>query len=87
MISASGLPPPERVLALEGGDGLHCMRAADGLHARFRETEVPDLALLDQLLHRPGDVLDWHVRVYPVLIEQVDGIDAKPLERAPPRPP
>ena len=34
-----------------------------------------DLTLLDQVLHRAGNVFDWHVRVYPLLIEQVDDID------------
>jgi len=43
---------------------------------------VLDLALLDQILHRAGNVFDCHVRVYPVLIEQVDDIDPEPLERA-----
>ena len=74
-------PPPQRVLALQGRDGLDRMRAADGLHACLGETEVPDLALLDQLLHRPRDVLDGHVRVDAVLIEQIDGVDVEPLER------
>ena len=41
-----------------------------------------DFTLLDQVLNRVGDVFDWHVRVYPVLIEQVDDIDPEPLERA-----
>ena len=41
-----------------------------------------DFTLLDQVLHRAGDVFDCHVRVYPVLIEQVDDIDPEPLERA-----
>ena len=39
------------------------------------------LPCLDQLLHRPGHVLDRHVRVDAVLIEQVDGVDPEPLER------
>ena len=41
-----------------------------------------DLALPDQLLHRARHVLDRHVRVDAVLVEQVDGIDLEPLERA-----
>ena len=39
------------------------------------------LPCLDQLLHRPGHVLDGHVRVDAVLIEQVDGVGPEPLER------
>ena len=45
-ISCLGLPPPERVLALERRDRLDRVRAADRLDARLREAEVLDLALL-----------------------------------------
>ena len=58
------------------------MGAADRLRARFGQAEVLDLALLDQVLHRPRHVLDRHVRVDAVLVEQVDGVDPEPLERA-----
>ena len=67
-----GLAPPQRVLALNGGDGLHRMCAPNGLRAGLRQPEVPHLPLLDQLLHRAGDILDRHGRVDPVLIEEVD---------------
>ena len=40
------------------------------------------LPCLDQLLHRARHVFDRHVRVDAVLIEQVDGLDLEPLERA-----
>jgi hypothetical protein len=43
---------------------------------------VPDLTLLDQVLHCAGDIFDLHVGINPVLIEQVDDFDPKPLERA-----
>ena len=43
--SASGLPPPQRVFALERGDRLDRVGAADRLHARFGKAEVLDLAL------------------------------------------
>ena len=39
------------------------------------------LPSLDQFLHRPGDVLDGHVRVDAVLVEQVDAVGPEPLER------
>ena len=64
--------PPQRVLALDGGDRLHGMRAADRLHAGLGEAEVLDLALGDQLLDRAGDLFDRHVRVDAVLVEEVD---------------
>ena len=49
-----GLTPPERVLALEGGDRLDRMRPADRLDAGLGEAEVPDLALLDQAFTAPA---------------------------------
>ena len=56
------------------------------LHSRFGKAEVLDLAFLNQVLHRSRHVFDRHVRVNAVLIEQVDGIDPEPLERAFERP-
>ena len=63
-------------------DRLHRMGAAERLNAGLRHAEMLDLALGDQVLDRAGDVLDRHVRVDPVLVEQVDGLDAEPLQRA-----
>ncbi len=40
---------------------------------------MPDLALRDQLLTVPCDVLDWHVRIDAVLVKKVDGLDAEAL--------
>jgi hypothetical protein len=54
--------------------------ASDRLRARFRKAEVLDFALLDKVLHRPCYVLDRHVRINAVLIEQIDSIDLQPLE-------
>src|SRR6266581_4131730 len=39
-------------------------------------------AFLNQVPRRPCHVFDWHVRVNAVLIEQIDGIGPKSLERA-----
>ena len=64
-----GLSPPQRVLALERRHGLDGVGAADRLRAGFGEAEVLDLAFLNQLLHRAGDVFDRHVRIDAVLIE------------------
>jgi hypothetical protein len=55
--------------------------ATDRVHARFRKPEVLDLPVVNQVLHRSGDVFDGHVRVNTVLIEQVDRIDLEPFER------
>ena len=57
-----------------------CTACARGSSARrLGQAEVLDLALLDQVLHRAGHVLDRHVRVDAVLIEQVDRVDLQPL--------
>src|SRR3954471_17768122 len=41
-----------------------------------------NLAGLDELLDRAGDVLDGDVRVHPVLVEQVDGVCSQATQRA-----
>ena len=73
---------PQRIFALERGERLDCVRATDRLHTCFGEAEVFDLACLDQIFHRSGDVFDGHVGVDAMLIEQVDDIDLEPFERA-----
>jgi hypothetical protein len=76
-----GLAPPQRVLALQRRDGLDRVCAPDRLHTGLREAEVLDLARVDQLLDRSGNVLDRDVRVDAVLVEQVDPVRSEPLER------
>ena len=80
MISAFGFAPEQGVLALQGGDGLDGVGAADGLRACFGEPEVAHFARVDQLLDGAGDVLDRHLRVDAVLVEQVDGVDPEPAQ-------
>ena len=41
-----------------------------------------DLALLNQVFHRSGDVFNGYVGINPVLIEQIDGIHFEALQRA-----
>jgi hypothetical protein len=43
---------------------------------------VLHLAFPDQVLHRACHVFDGHVRVNPMLIDQVNCLDLEPLERA-----
>ena len=57
------------------------MSAPDRCGAGFRQSEVPDLALLNQVFHRARDVFDGNVRIDAVLIEQVDHVGLQPLER------
>jgi hypothetical protein len=58
------------------------VRSSQGGNARLGQAEVLDLALCDQVADRAGDVLDGNLRVDPVLIEEIDRLDAEPLERA-----
>src|SRR5256885_2030240 len=75
------LPEPQRIFALQRGDGLNGVRAADGFCARFRESEMFYLALLDEILHRASDVFDGHVRIDAVLIKQVNDAGLQAFER------
>lgn len=43
---------------------------------------MPDLAFRDQLLHRARDILDRHLRIDSVLIEQIDELRPQSLERS-----
>jgi hypothetical protein len=42
---------------------------------------MPDLALPDQLLNGAGDILDRHVRIDAVLVEEIDVIGLETLQR------
>jgi hypothetical protein len=53
---------------------------AERLDAGLRHAEVLHLALRDEVLNGAGDVLDRDVRIDPMLVEEVDGFDAQPLE-------
>jgi hypothetical protein len=68
-------------MVLDRRHRLHGVGLADVLGARFRKPEMPDLAFRDQLLDRARHVLDWHVRVNAMLVEEVDGLDTQPLQR------
>src|SRR2546426_7060571 len=73
---------PQRVFALERSDRLDLVRATDRLHSRFGKAEALDLTLLNHLPYSSGHVLDRHVQINPVLIEEVDFLDLESLERA-----
>jgi hypothetical protein len=51
--------------------------AADSVRPGFGQAEVANLPGLDELLDGAGDVIDRHVRVDPVLIQQVDPVSAE----------
>ena len=75
------LSVPQRVFALHRGQRLNGVRATNRRRTGFRQAEVLDLALLNQLLDGAGDILDRHTQIDAVLIEQVDRVDAKALQR------
>ncbi len=72
--------PPQRVLALHCGHRLHGMRATHRGGTGFGQAEVAHLALGDQVTHGAGHILDRHVRIHAVLVEQVDVVGAQALE-------
>src|ERR1019366_5145673 len=73
---------PQRVFALECCQGLNGVCTTDRFCGCLGKSEVLDLACLNQFLHGTRDLFDRHVRIHPVLIQQVDGFDFEPLERA-----
>ncbi len=74
------LAPEEGVLALEGGDGLYGVGAADGVGTSFGEAEVLDLACGDEVFDGPGGVFDGGVGVDAVLVVEVDDVGLEALE-------
>src|SRR5215469_3944470 len=56
------------------------MCASDRLRACLGHAEILSLPVPNQVLHRPGHVLDRNLRVYAMLIEEVDAIDTKTLQ-------
>lgn len=46
---------------------MYCLRAADGCGASFRQPDVADLTLFDEVCHAPDRLLDGDVGVHVVL--------------------
>src|SRR5215213_7623021 len=76
-----GLPGPDRVLVLNRGNRLDGVGAADGVRPGLGQAEVGDLPGVDQVLHSAGDVLERHLGVDAVLVQQVDPVGPKPAQR------
>jgi hypothetical protein len=76
-----GVARPQRVLGLQRGDLVHGVRAAQRLGSGLAQAEVADLALRDQLGHRPDGLLDRRVDVDAVLVVEVDVVGAEALQR------
>jgi len=72
---------PQRVLGLQRRDRVHGVRAADRLGACLGEPQVANLALFDQLGHRPDRLLDLDLGIDPVLVVEVDLLDPQASQR------
>ena len=69
--------PQHRVLVLDHRHRVYSMRAADRLQPRLGQAVMKHLALGNQVFHRPGHVLDGHLRVDAMLVEQVDAVGSQ----------
>ncbi len=56
------------------------MGPAKGCRIGFRHAEVLHLARLDEVLDDARHLLDGHLWIHPMLIEEIDGIDPQPPE-------
>src|SRR5438309_10599931 len=56
------------------------MGPPDALRPDLAHPEITDLALFDEPRHCADRILDRHRRIDPVLIIEIDDIDAEPLE-------
>ena len=61
-----------QALALDGSNGQDSVCATDRLRSCFRQAEVPNLTLLNELLHRSGDFFDRHVSIDTMLVKTKD---------------
>src|SRR5439155_15882647 len=73
--------PPQGVLALDRGDRLDGVCAADRAHACFRHPEVFHLSLPDQVSDGSCHVFDRHVGVDTVLVIEIDDVGLEPFQR------
>ena len=71
---------PQRVLALQGGDGMDGVGAADGADAGLGQTEVADLAAAMSSPTAPATSSIGTVGVDAVLVEEVDAVGAQPAQ-------
>ena len=72
----------EGIFGLDGRHRLNSMRSADCSCARLRKTEVQDFPRLDEVFDRARHILDWHLRIDPVLVIEIDAVSLEALQRA-----
>ena len=53
------LAPPQRILVLHRGDGMHCVGATDLLGRDIAQAEVTDLAGANAFRHGSHGLFDW----------------------------
>ena len=71
--------PEQRVFAPHCGDRLDCVRPANRLNPSLRHAEVLDLTFGNQFFDRASYLLDRHLRIDAMLIEEIDVIGAQTL--------
>ena len=76
-----GVARPERILGLQGGDGVYGMRAAQRGGGHFAQAKGANLAGGHQLGQRADAVLNRHLLVPAVQVIQVNHVGLQALER------
>src|SRR5207248_6233479 len=71
---------PQRPLALQSGDGMDGVGSPNRLRSRLGQTQEADLPGLHELSHGADGLLDGNRRVDPMLVVEVDMVEAKALE-------
>ena len=77
-----GATPEHRILALHRREGQFGMGPAQGVQPHFGQAPVQDLALGLQILDGARHILNRHLGIHPVLVEQIDAVRAQALEHA-----
>src|ERR1700732_1492254 len=72
-----GIARPQRVLRLEGRNGMCGVSAPDRLRSRFGESEPTNFTLFDQAGHCAHCLFDGHVGIDPMLIVEINRCNAK----------
>src|SRR5208282_540092 len=75
-----GVSRPYRILALDCGNRLDRVGAANGVCTRLRKAEVFDLPGLDQILDCAGDIFDGHIWIDAMLVKNIDDISLEAFE-------
>src|SRR6266567_4961262 len=71
---------PNRILALDCRDRLDRVCATNGICSGLRKAEARDLAGLNQILDCARNILDGHVWINAVLVEEIDDVGLEAFE-------